>query len=193
MSFFRSIFLGCMLFIIPMNLSAHPHVWIESSAQIDAENGTLKGFWAEWLFDEIFSNILILDYPADKTGKFSSLSIKDIKTDYFDNLSNFHYFCYVYWNGKQMTIPKISQFQATIVNKTQVMYRFFVPINRAFDSNTSLILAMYDDSFYTDFSPKKADYVTLTGASGIVKTAPNPKHKFWPEQIPLETTIKELK
>ncbi len=157
---------------------AHPHIWISSKAEVVVKHGTVEGFWATWTFDEMFSTV-VTAFPHGADGRFSPDTIRAIQTHDFDNLSNFHYFCWVYWNGSRLFPTSVSHFQTWLVaGGTKAVYRFFVPIHRRIHPGDELTLAMYDDSYYTQILWAK--HQPLTGADGaVVRFRPNPGRAYY--------------
>ena len=111
----------------------------------------IAGFRVEWVFDEMFTAMIIEDFDLDYDLFFSSSEIKDIEENAFSNLRNFHYFSYVAWDGGEYDGKRVSDFSASIVNDGLLMYRFFIPCRiKVGKEDTTVKIRIYDDSYYCD-------------------------------------------
>ena len=93
--------LAFLLFALnPQSAFPHPHVFIDNTVAIVFDGEGLAGFRLYWLFDEMFSNMLIHDYDKNGDGKFEEGEIKGLKRGAFSNLKKFNYFIRLKVNGK---------------------------------------------------------------------------------------------
>ena len=53
---------------ISSNVIAHPHVFIVQRLNIVFDNQGLAGFGVEWHFDEMFSNMIAMDYDQNQNS-----------------------------------------------------------------------------------------------------------------------------
>ena len=164
----RPFFLLCLLWgFIPINnLSAHPHVFIDTSVTVVFDQKGITGFRIEWEFDEMFSAMIIQDFDEDYDSSFSSAEIENIEQNAFSNLKNFHYFTYISWKGGEYDGKKIEDFYAAISGGT-LIYRFFVPCRiSAVDKEKEVKVWVYDDSYYCDVGYAENAPVNIEGAEG---------------------------
>ena len=109
--------------------------------------------------------MLIEDFDKDKNGVFNDHEIKIIEKESFSNLEEFHYFIYIFVNGKKRKIQNVKDFTAKINNK-KVVYIFTVPCNvKAKSGYNKLKIAVYDKSIYTDICFIKKNPVKFVNAS----------------------------
>lgn len=145
-------------------LGAHPHVWIDQGIVIEVEKEKVKGFWAEWSFDEIMSASVIADFDKNQDGRFSEAENRDLKRDYFDNLINYDYYSYA-WSGDTPLPITVSSFEASVADH-RLVYRFFVPLNVTLAHQGGRIaVSMYDESFYVDMNFRTREPLVVTGAT----------------------------
>jgi ABC-type uncharacterized transport system substrate-binding protein len=146
-------------------LAAHPHVWVDMGVELVIEQNTIKGFWAEWSFDEMMTAMVIADVSPGQNNQFSSQSVQRIQRDYFQNLKNYNYFSYVWVDRKAIPINRVEQFQPSLINR-RLFYRFFVPINVPIaPSGSEVVISMYDDTYWTDMGFRKNQPVRIRGIS----------------------------
>jgi ABC-type uncharacterized transport system substrate-binding protein len=186
----RFIFILGILSLGTSPLWAHPHIWISSTAEVVVKDGVVKGYWATWTFDEMFSTVMT-GFPHHSDGTFNPATQRAIMQQDFRNLRNYQYFCWVYWNGHKLPIPRVDLFKTWLVDGgTRAVYHFFVSIDRKIHPGDELTLAMYDDSYYTQILWAKKDPVKIDGADARVVFRPNDSRAYYGGfVIPVEAHI----
>lgn len=128
---------------------AHPHVWIYSAFIAHFDNDGLVGFKLEWVFDEMFSQMIINDFDKNKNGELEPEEVKAVYKGAFSNLEHFGYFTNVKINGTPFDVKEVQDFDAKIV-KGRVVYHFFVPCRVYSDTSYQEVrIGIYDESFFT--------------------------------------------
>jgi len=141
-----------LLILITQTLSAHPHVFIDTTVTVVFDDEGIIGFQIQWLFDEMFSSMIINDFDEDYNLKFNSQEISNIEKNAFSNLKNFHYFSYISFNGKDYPFKKVTNFSASI-KYGRLIYQFFIPCSiKAKKTEQIATVATYDDSYYSDIA-----------------------------------------
>ena len=162
---YASIVFGTMA-VFP--LFAHPHVFINNRMTVRFDGGTLKGMTFRWVFDDMFSEMILTDFKPDAEGNFSAKQTAAIKSGAFDNLENYHYFLVFYINGKRLRKIRIEQFTPSVIEGGKLVYSFFVPLEvPAATDEQSLRVTVYDDTYFVAFDLMHADDVTVTGDDGV--------------------------
>ncbi len=153
----KRFFLSFLLFFsLTASIFAHPHTFIDSVIECEFNESGISGFWINWSFDSMFATSIIMDFDRDRNGSFSESEIEDVRENAFSNLENFNYFIYITENRKTRRPITVTNFSASIVEK-DIFYRFFVPYNSISKENqNSVIIAIYDDTFFCDISIKSA-------------------------------------
>jgi len=143
------IFSFFFVFLPERKVSGHSHVWIHSAVVFQFDKNGLSGFKQEWVFDEMFSNMIIHDFDKNQNGRFEVAEVKEVYKDAFSNLKKFDYFTHVKINGKPFSVKFVKDFNARIA-KDMVVYHFFVPCHiKATSSYKEIRVGIYDESFYT--------------------------------------------
>jgi len=149
----RAIFsLALILFVVFVHvplLAPHPHVFIYNSIKVVFDENGLTGFRLKWVFDEMFSNMIVHDFDKNKNGSLEPSEIEDIKNGAFSNLKNFNYFTHIKINNRVFKVKFVKDFSAEI-KENALIYRFFVPCHvRAGSSFKEVRISIYDISFYS--------------------------------------------
>ncbi len=148
----RTIFsLALIFFVVFVHVpvvAPHPHVFIYNSIKVVFNEKGLAGFKVKWVFDEMFSNMIIHDFDRNRNGHLEPSEIRDIKNGAFSNLKHFGYFTHVKTNGKVFKVKFVKDFSAKIKDNA-LIYRFFVPCHvSAISSFKEVRISIYDISFY---------------------------------------------
>ena len=143
--------IGCFVCMVG-DVSPHPHVFIDNTVTIVFDRKGMAGIKTTWVFDEMFSELIIHDYDTDRDGAFSVDEEGKIKTEVFSNLKNYHYFTYINISGKAFNVQYVKDFSAHL-DSTGVRYTFFIPCHiAAVSSYKEIKIAMYDSTYYVDIS-----------------------------------------
>ena len=160
-------YLALIAFLIPCFLLSHPHVFIDYTVNFVFNQNGLAGIETEWVFDEMYSSILIQDYDVDKDGKFSNSEIITTKQDAFSNLENYNYFIYITINCKCFEVKSVENFSVDVYDN-KVIYSFFIPwVVPATLSYKKIEICMYDETYYVDLLPLGDDPVRFTNEESI--------------------------
>ncbi|MBU3956257.1 DUF1007 family protein [bacterium] len=167
MKHLRCLFLLCLIFFSNF-LSAHPHIFIDCSADFVFDRNGLAGITIDWLFDEMYSSTIIYDYDKDEDGVFCAGEIKMIEKESFSNLKNFSYFTHLSSAGKAYDVKSVRDFSVEITTG-RVRYIFFVPyVVCAGSSCKNVELSMHDETYYTTMAYVKKDPVRFKNSSQYV-------------------------
>ena len=144
---------------------SHTHVWIHGAVIMHFDEKGLAGFKQEWVFDEMFSHMIIHDFDKNRNGELESAEVKEVYKGAFSNLRNFDYLTHVKINGKPFQVKFVKDFNAKIV-KEFVVYHFFVPCQiKATSSFKEIRIGIYDETFYTNVTILK-DQVLFKNDTG---------------------------
>ena len=174
----------CSLLLIAVcaPVSAHPHVWVDVRAELTVAGGYIEGVWAEWTFDDAFSELILADNDPGGTGVIDTRTNASIKKGYFDNLRGYGYFSHFGLGSRTLEVPAPQKFQASVTPDHKVRYRFFLPLGVRLDAKTTFAVSFYDDSFFTDMVFEKKTPVVLTvtdGGKASVSFKPDKSKTFY--------------
>jgi ABC-type uncharacterized transport system substrate-binding protein len=148
MKFIVSVLSIFLLLSLPGKALSHPHVFIYNSIKVVFNKKGLVGFKVKWVFDEMFSNMIIYDYDKNGNKRFESSEIREIKNGAFSNLKNFDYFTHIKIDKSPFKVKFVKNFSAAIKGDV-IIYSFFVPCHvSAISSFKEIKISIYDISFY---------------------------------------------
>ena len=79
-------------FFIPALLSAHAHMFVDASIEVDFNEKGISGFRNIWIFDDMFSNSMLEDFDKNRDKKLSKKEVAIIKKEAFSYTSEQQYF-----------------------------------------------------------------------------------------------------
>jgi ABC-type uncharacterized transport system substrate-binding protein len=178
----RRVTTAVLLFALTSPAWAHPHVWADVKAEVSVAAGYIDGIWAQWTFDEVFSQLILADNDPDSSGGFTKAENAAVKKGYFDNLKNYQFFSHFILGGKDLAVPEPQNFQASVTPSGRVVYRFFLPLGIRINAKLPLFVSFYDDSFFTDMVFEKNSPVVLKvtdGGKASVALQPNKAKTYY--------------
>jgi ABC-type uncharacterized transport system substrate-binding protein len=144
--------------------SAHPHVFIDNRVTFLFAGKKLVGFRENWLFDDVFSDQLMQEYDADGDGKISPAESDKLGHDTLPNLAQFHYFTYIWADGK--ALPKITptDFHAGAKDKL-VTFDFLVSLPQPVDAS-AIALEVNDREYFVEVLLAKDHPISFRDKAG---------------------------
>jgi ABC-type uncharacterized transport system substrate-binding protein len=148
--------------------AAHPHVFIENKVAFVFEAGKVTALRLAWAFDEIFSDSLLVQFDADGDGMFDGLESKAVGEGTLPNLKMFHYFTYVFVDGKELDPIDPAEFTASVDDQRVVTFRMTVPLPQPVDPRAAALAAeIYDREYYVQVDLAQQDPVSLENAGDV--------------------------
>ena len=148
--------------------SAHPHVFVENKVAFVFDEGKVTALRLSWAFDEVFSDSLLMQFDADGDGTFDALESKAVGKGTLPNLKMFHYFSYIWVDGKELDPIEPVDFVASADDKRVVTFRMTVPLPQPVDPRTAaLATEIYDREYYVQVDLAEQDAVSLENAGDL--------------------------
>ena len=148
--------------------AAHPHVFIENKMAFVFDAGKVTALRLTWVFDDVFSDSLLMQFDADGDGTFDALESKAVGEGVLPNLKMFHYFTYVFVDGKQLDPIDPADFVASVDDKRIVTFQMKVPLPQPVDPRAAALAAeIYDSEYYVQVDLAQQDPVSLENADGV--------------------------
>lgn len=132
----------------PGKAFAHPHVFVDCSLTFEFNGNCLSGVRQKWWFDEMFAAMILGDFDKNHDNKLTKKEATELEQGAFVNLKNFNYFTRILIDGKERNPIEATEFKPSIEEGTLV-YEFFVPLNITDSAKHIVMVAIYDESFYT--------------------------------------------
>lgn len=140
--------------ILISSLFAHPHTFIDLFPVVNSKNNEVSKIKMKWRFDEMTSQLLIMEFDQNLDGKLDKNEIAYVKENYFDNLENYNYYTDIKLFNKAIKTKPIN-FTASIEDGMFITYNFEVAINTP---KENFQISFYDEEMFTAFMLKK-DFV----------------------------------
>lgn len=177
----------------PLRTGAHPHVFVHTGVQIVFDDKGMAGVRVLWIFDEMFSNMIISEFDQNANRKFEPTEVATLKEGAFSYLRNFHYFTHIKIDGNKFTVDFVKDFSADI-KENKLIYRFFVPCHvTAIDTFKEVNLAIYDSSYYCNiYLPEQAiAFENMEPYEVLHRLEANPEEAYYFGQVhPEEITLR---
>ena len=145
--------------------AAHPHVWIDATAELRMAEGQVTAVTVEWAFDRMFSALLIGDFDTDADGRFDAAEQAELHDYAFADVADFGYFTHVTIDGEAVALDRTVDFGAAL-EEGSVVYRFTLPLPAVADPRERQVrVAFYDPEWYVAVDVAE-QAVTLAGEGG---------------------------
>lgn len=131
-------------------LFAHPHTFVDVFPTVESKNSYIKTIHFKWRFDEMTSQMLIMEWDQNMNGKIDSSELSLVE-GYFNSLQDYNYYTDIKLSKKRIQTKPLN-FNAHIENSTQIIYEFDVAINTP---KEDLQIDFYDQDRFTAFVLKK--------------------------------------
>lgn len=143
---------------------AHPHVWIDSVAEMLFDDmGKLTGLRVYWAFDELYSAYAVEGLDANGDGELERVELAPLITENIKNLKDFRYFTYVEVDGQDPEYGEVTEFGGRYVNGRLAMW-FVVPLAEPVDPRKAEIaFAMYDPTYYISIELAENGPIRVSG------------------------------
>jgi len=129
-----------LLTLFYLSLYAHPHCFIDVYPKVNKKNIEVK-----WVFDEMSSQMLSMDYDSDMNGEISHNESYKLEKDAFSLLERFSYYTYFFSAGKQLKTPRHTDFKAEIKDN-KLIYIFSIK-----RPSKATSVKFYDEDMFTSF------------------------------------------
>jgi len=153
-----------MLFVLPAQLLAHPHSWIDTTTYINSNNTHITSLSMSWTFDQATSDYML--QGEDISAAALKNTLQHLAEGIVANMYNEHYFTYLYVQATPIRY-KIAHSPKLVYNqdRNKLILTFEIPLSVpiAFnDKNFKLLI--YDATYYVDMSWKNTADVHLSTA-----------------------------
>ena len=168
----RTIALGLLLLAFAVTASvpasAHPHVWVTSRSEIVyAPDGTATAVRHHWTFDEMFSAFAVQGLDAKKPGGLTRQDLAPLAEENATSLKEFDYFTKALADGKKAGFVDAADYWMEQRDGILTLH-FTLPFKTPVKAK-KIDLAIYDASYFIDFSLAKDNPVSTVGAPASCK------------------------
>jgi ABC-type uncharacterized transport system substrate-binding protein len=160
-----AVFLAAALTVAqsPTPAVAHPHVWVTmKSALVYTADGAMTGVRHAWTFDDMFSAFATQGLEQKTKGIFTREELAPLAEVNVTSLKEFDYFTYGKADGKKETFAAPKDYWLDFKDGVLTLH-FTLPLKAPVKAK-SLVVEVYDPSYFVDFAFAQKDAVTLAGA-----------------------------
>lgn len=153
---------------------AHPHVWITAKSElIYAPDGTITGVRHAWTFDDMFSTYALQGIESKTKGVYTRDELKPLAQTNVESLKEYAFFTFA--KIGPMGSQKKEKFNDPVdyyleYKNSALTLHFTLPFKTPFKSPT-LMVEVFDPSYFIDFQLSENDPVSLVGAPATCKLA----------------------
>ena len=171
------------LLLLPAYLTAHPHVWIDAHAEIHFDEERLDRIVHRWVFDEMFTESILLDFDGNRNRAIEPAESRAIEEDAFSNLRHYGYFTHLTIGSREIPVTSVEQFRASL-EADRLVYRFEIPVDvEVRDRWQRISLGVWDDTYFVEVSydsPAAAVYGARDqGVEIDIALQDNPGKSYW--------------
>lgn len=149
------------LFLVPIIAFAHPHVFADVSLKIEVKNNQVNTVQISWHYDDMTSQILLMDYDKNRDGKFDKKESQFFKEQVFDTLKKYEYYTHIKVDGKKMPIDShLKNFFLTF-EKNKFVVNYLISLQDT-PQKSSIDIGFWDKEFYSSFDIS-SKFVTFGG------------------------------
>jgi ABC-type uncharacterized transport system substrate-binding protein len=142
---------------------AHPHVWVSVQAELVFEGGKVKAIRHHWTFDEGYTSFAIQGLDTNGDGRYSREELAELAKVNTDSLAESDYFTVLKVDGKRADFGKPTDEALDHDGKVLTLH-FLLPVADPAPVKRTVILDVYDPTFFVDFAYAEGDRpVTLSG------------------------------
>jgi ABC-type uncharacterized transport system substrate-binding protein len=145
--------------------SAHPHVWvIMQSAVVYGPDGAITGIRHAWTFDDMYSAFAVQGLESKKKDEFTSEELRPLAQVNVESLKEYYFFTFAKANDKDVAFVDPKDYRLEFDTKEKVLILHFVlPLKSPVKAKT-LLLEVFDPSYFVDFALAEKDPVSLERA-----------------------------
>ena len=150
-----------IILLTPLIAFAHPHVYADIDLHIQTKNNQIQGINIAWKYDDMTSQILLMDYDTNKDGKFDKKESLFFKNQVFDTLKPYEYYTHIKIDNQKFPIDnRFKNFFLTFENN-QFIVHYSIDLHDIPQKST-IDLGFWDKEFYSSFDIS-SKHITFSG------------------------------
>lgn len=132
--------------------SAHPHVWIDATLELEMQEGKLEALALVWHFDDFYSELVRQDFDQNRDGSLSESELDALVGVSAVSLSQHSFFTHLRIGEEQQAVTAVKDFYAED-DGVQVTYRFRIVLPEPVDvGETPFSIGLFDKGYYVDLA-----------------------------------------
>ena len=150
--------------------SAHPHVWVTAASElIYAPNGSVTAIRHAWTFDDMFSTYALQGTESKKKGVYTREELAPLAQTNVESLKEYGFFTFAKVDNQKQPYLAPTDYFLEYRNSALVLH-FTLPFKTPVKAK-QLVVEIFDQSYFVDFSLQKQDPIRLIGAPATCTTA----------------------
>jgi len=131
---------------------AHPHVWIDSSAQFRFDgSGQVRAVTIIWRFDDLYSAFAIQGADENQDGVTTAEELTALGNINVDYLKQWNYFTNILADGEKVAVGSVDSF-SNVNDDGILVFSFTLPLVKPVDPRRQrLRMSSVDPSYYIAF------------------------------------------
>ena len=159
---------GFALLATSLSAFAHPHVWIDASAEFLFENDQITGIRIHWVFDDLFSMTLMDEFDQNHDTRFFGDENTNLRDNAFAALAEVSWLTHLRRNEELVPFSGASDFKADVTDDRRVSYDFKLDLESPLDPKKDTIsLSVYDAEYYIDVAFTQVDPILFSGVKNL--------------------------
>jgi ABC-type uncharacterized transport system substrate-binding protein len=138
---------------------------------------SLTGITVHWTFDDMFTEMILLDYDRNKNRRLEPAEIKDIEKNAFSNLRHYNYFTWVMIDGREREVTAVRDFTCRLDENKKLVYSFFVPLDLVARPTVREVRASsFDVEYFSDIVLAKNNTARVLKGESVAASVRQRKH-----------------
>jgi ABC-type uncharacterized transport system substrate-binding protein len=142
------------LFLFPLFLFAHPHLFMDIDLELIHKDKSLETVKVKWIFDDMSSQMMIMDYDKNLNGKFDKNEINLFKKNVFNDLKSSDYYTHIKINNKKVSTDKLLKNMGLIIENNRFVVIYDLNLKK-YDNYQNIKIGFWDKDFFTALTLKK--------------------------------------
>jgi ABC-type uncharacterized transport system substrate-binding protein len=128
---------------------SHPHVFAEAKMTLVlTPNGTVEKIRHHWVFDDLFSSTVIVEFDKNEDLKLDAGELKEVQNTIVDSIGDYNYFQTISSNGADVKMARPPNLTASMDGTTLVIDFDSAP-EKILPLHGKTAFGIYDPTFYT--------------------------------------------
>ncbi|WP_188519527.1 DUF1007 family protein [Alsobacter metallidurans] len=137
--------------------SAHPHVWVSVKVEVVwTPDGKVAAVKHRWQFDDAYSSYAVQGLDANRDGVYSREELADLAKVNTESLADTEFFTVVKADGKRQAFGAPTDYWLDHADG-KLTLNYTLPLREPVAAKRTLILDVYDPTFFVDFSYADGD------------------------------------
>lgn len=178
-----------MILLFAAPATAHPHVFVTATVQFVGDGkDKLNLVRTGWVFDEMFSSSLLMDFDANANNKLEPAELTEIGQTVLGSAKDYNFFTFLKDAGRPVALTAPSNFRVLFENGHLVLLTEMAVVKPLKLTRANLTLSIYDPSFYVSFDVGSDEHALLTDMpkgcrSSISSDTPTDGASAWLNQV----------